>query len=288
MFQFNRKDRYFIYQKIINYKIKQKFLKKNFQVKRKMVYTSSYLKKIKIRNCTANVSFKPHKFYNGYEKITTGYVYELADGDYDDLTVMYFENPKYGKASSLVKDENLISGNIHILNRNLRAVVMRDLDLRANEVVYDIGAGCGAMAVEIALISDRSRVYAIDKNVNAVDLIERNCALYTVSNVRTISGDAMDVTGSLPKPDAVLIEGYDGNVIDLVRCLGRLNNIRLVVVTRNFDDAYKLIELMHKNYFENIELKQISVNEGKNYGRGTHMEHEDTCFIIKGTGEITG
>lgn len=72
MFQFNRKDRYFIYQKIINYKIKQKFLKKTFQVKRKMVYTSSYLKKIKIRNCTANVSFKPHKFYNGYEKITTG------------------------------------------------------------------------------------------------------------------------------------------------------------------------------------------------------------------------
>lgn len=221
------------------------------------------------------------------EKITTGYVYELADGEYDDLTVMYFENTKYGKASSLVKDENLISGNIHILNKNLRAVVMRDLDLRANEVVYDIGAGCGAMAVEIALISDRSRVYAIDKNINAVELIERNCALYTVSNVRTLSGDAMDVTGSLPKPDAVLIEGYDGNVIDLVKCLGRLGNIRLVVVTRSFDDAYKLIELMHKNYFENIELKQISVNEGKNYGRGTHMEHEDTCFIIKGTGEIT-
>ncbi|MDO5387804.1 MAG: precorrin-6Y C5,15-methyltransferase (decarboxylating) subunit CbiT [Clostridia bacterium] len=222
------------------------------------------------------------------EKITTGYVYELADGKYDALTVMYFENPKYGKASSILKEDSIITGNMHILNRNIRAVVMRDMDLRANEVVYDIGAGCGAMAVEMALISNRSRIYAMDKSELAVDLIERNCSLYTVNNVRAILGDAMEITGSLPKPDAVLIEGYDGNVIDLVKCIGRLNEIRLVVVTRGFDNAYKLMELMHKNYFENIEIKQISVNEGENYGNGTNMEHKDTCFIIKGTGEITG
>ncbi len=221
------------------------------------------------------------------ENILTGFVYELADGEYDELTVMYFENLHYGKASSLVKDDSLITGNVRILNKNLRAVVMRDLDLRANEVVYDIGAGCGAMAVEIALISNRSRIYAIDKSELAVDLIERNCALYTVNNVRVIQGDAIEVTGALPKPDAVLIENYDGNTVDLVRCVGRLNRIRLVVVTKGFDTAYKLLEVMHKNYFEQIELKQISVAEGKNYGNGTSLVPEDTCFIIKGVGEIS-
>lgn len=221
------------------------------------------------------------------ENILTGFVYELADGEYDELTVMYFENLHYGKASSLVKDDSLITGNVRTLNKNLRAVVMRDLDLRANEVVYDIGAGCGAMAVEIALISNRSRIYAIDKSELAVDLIERNCALYTVNNVRAIPGDAIEVTGTLPKPDAVLIENYDGNTVDLVRCVGRLNRIRLVVVTKGFDTAYKLLEVMHKNYFEQIELKQISVAEGKNYGNGTSLVPEDTCFIIKGVGEIS-
>lgn len=221
------------------------------------------------------------------ENILTGFVYELADGEYDELTVMYFENLRYGKASSLVKDDSLITGNVRTLNKNLRAVVMRDLDLRANEVVYDIGAGCGAMAVEIALISNRSRIYAIDKSELAVDLIERNCALYTVNNVRAIPGDAIEVTGTLPKPDAVLIENYDGNTVDLVRCVGRLNRIRLVVVTKGFDTAYKLLEVMHKNYFEQIELKQISVAEGKNYGSGTSLVPEDTCFIIKGVGEIS-
>lgn len=221
------------------------------------------------------------------ENILTGFVYELADGEYDELTVMYFENLHYGKASSLVKDDSLITGNVRILNKNLRAVVMRDLDLRANEVVYDIGAGCGAMAVEIALISNRSRIYAIDKSELAVDLIERNCALYTVNNVRAIPGDAIEVTGTLPKPDAVLIENYDGNTVDLVRCVGRLNKIRLIVVTKGFDTAYKLLEVMHKNYFEQIELKQISVAEGKNYGNGTSLVPEDTCFIIKGVGEIS-
>lgn len=221
------------------------------------------------------------------ENILTGFVYELADGEYDELTVMYFENLHYGKASSLVKDDSLITGNVRTLNKNLRAVVMRDLDLRANEVVYDIGAGCGAMAVEIALISNRSRIYAIDKSELAVDLIERNCALYTVNNVRVIQGDAIEVTGALPKPDAVLIENYDGNTVDLVRCVGRLNRIRLVVVTKGFDTAYKLLEVMQKNYFEQIELKQISVAEGKNYGNGTSLVPEDTCFIIKGVGEIS-
>lgn len=221
------------------------------------------------------------------ENILTGFVYELADGGYDELTVMYLENLHYGKASSLVKDDNLITGNTHTLNKNLRAVVMRDLDLRANEVVYDIGAGCGAMAVEIALITNRSRIYAIDKSELAVDLIERNCSLYTINNVRAISGDAIEVTGALPKPNAVLIENYDGNTMDLVRCVGRLNKIRLVVVTKGFDTAYKLLEVMHKNYFEQIELKQLSVAEGKNYGNGTSLVPEDTCFIIKGVGEIS-
>ena len=84
----------------------------------------------------------------------------------------------------------------------------------------------------------------------------------------------------------MLIEEYDDNLIDIVRLVGKRNNMRMAVVTRNFDDAYKLIELMHKNYFENISLKQISVNEGKNYGKGTSLEHEDTCFIISGRGEV--
>lgn len=220
------------------------------------------------------------------EKISTGYVYELVDGEYDVLTVMYLENVHYGKASSLVKEDSIIKGNIHCMNRNLRAVVMRDMDLRANEVIYDIGAGCGAMAVEIALISNRSRVYAIDNNELAVDLIERNCALYTISNIRAIQGDAIEVTGKLPKANAVIIENYDGNTVDLVRCIARLNKVRFVVMTKGFDTAYKLLELMHKNYFEQIELKQISVSEGKNFGGDTNLIPEDTCFIIKGIGEI--
>ncbi len=222
------------------------------------------------------------------EKITTGYVYELADCEFDALTLMYFENPRYGKASSIINEDSIITGNMHLLNKNLRAVIMRDMDLRANEVVFDIGAGCGAMAVEMALMCNKSRIYAIDKNMLAIDLIERNCALYTISNVRTAAGDAADVTVSLPKPDAVLIESYNGDAAELIKALGHKNTIRVVVVTRGLDTAYKLMEIMHKNYFEGIELKQISIAEGKKHGKGTNMVHEDTCFIVKGVGEIAG
>lgn len=221
------------------------------------------------------------------EKITTGYVYEVADGAYDALTVMYFENINYGKASSLVNENNIIKGSLHIFNKNLRAVLMRDMDLRANEVIYDIGAGCGAMTVEMALLSEKSRIYAIDNDELALELVERNCQLYTISNVRTIIGDAIEVTGELPKADAVLIENYYGDAVDLVKCVARFNNVRVVVVTSSFDTAYKLLDTMHKNYFEQVEFKQINITEGKNYGNGTNMVPAENCFVIKGVGEIT-
>lgn len=220
------------------------------------------------------------------EKITTGYVYEVANGDYDSLTVMYFENVGYGKASSLVSDDSLIKGSLPMLNKNLRAVLMRDLDLRANEVIYDIGAGCGAMTVEMALLSDKSRIYSIDNDELALDLVERNCNMYTINNVRAITGDALTVIKDLPKADAVLVENYYGDTVDLIRRIAFENRVRAVVVTSSFDTAYKLIDLMHKNYFDEIELKQINITEGENFGKGTNLVPAENCFVIKGIGAI--
>ena len=220
------------------------------------------------------------------EKITTGYVYEVANGEYDSLTVMYFENVSYGKASSLVSDDNLIKGSLPMLNKNLRAVLMRDLDLRANEVIYDIGSGCGAMTVEMALLSDKSRIYAIDNDELALDLVERNCNMYTINNVRAITGDAKSVIKDLPKADAVLVEHYYGDTVELIKQIAFENKVRIVVVTSGFDVAYKLIDLMHKNYFEEIELQQITITEGQNFGSGTNLVPAENCFVIKGIGAI--
>ena len=56
----------------------------------------------------------------------------------------------------------------------VRAVSLARLNLTGDAVVYDVGAGTGSVSVEAARCSDRIRVYAVEKNPRALELLAQN------------------------------------------------------------------------------------------------------------------
>ena len=55
----------------------------------------------------------------------------------------------------------------------VRAVSLSKLRLREDSLCWDVGAGTGSVAVEMALLARRGRVWAIEKRADAMDLLRK-------------------------------------------------------------------------------------------------------------------
>ncbi len=74
---------------------------------------------------------------------------------------------------------------------------------RQDPVIADIGTGCGAIAVCLALLLPRARIYAADISRQALDIARVNCDKHGVGDrVQLLQGDLLD---PLPQPVDVII-----------------------------------------------------------------------------------
>lgn len=86
----------------------------------------------------------------------------------------------------------------------VRAVSVSKLELTEHSVLYDVGAGTGSISVECAGLSDSVKVFAIEKNPEAVELLEQNFRKFALTNAKIIAGNAPEALNDLPAPNARL------------------------------------------------------------------------------------
>ncbi len=82
----------------------------------------------------------------------------------------------------------------------VRTVSVAKLELTEHSVLYDVGAGTGSVSVECAGLSDSVKVYAIEKNPEAVELLYENRKKFALTNVKIIAGTAPEALEDLPAP----------------------------------------------------------------------------------------
>lgn len=118
-----------------------------------------------------------------------------------------------------------------ITKREVRAVSLARLQLRADSVVWDIGAGSGAVGLEAARLCPDGHVYAMEKNADDVSIAAENRRRLGVHNYTLVHGKAPHGLDAWPDPDAVFIGGSGGELAELIPlCLQRLNKHGALVV----------------------------------------------------------
>jgi precorrin-6Y C5,15-methyltransferase (decarboxylating) len=103
-----------------------------------------------------------------------------------------------------------------ITKQEVRAVSLARLQLRADSVVWDIGAGSGSVGLEAARLCPQGHVYAIEKNDADVAIAGQNHAAFGVGNYSLYQGKAPDGLEAWPAPDAVFIGGSGGELATLI------------------------------------------------------------------------
>lgn len=148
-------------------------------------------------------------------------VAEVAHISFAELNVMFLlrlqprpRPPLFGLPDAAFEQRQPDKGLI--TKREVRAVAMARLQLRANSIVWDIGAGSGSVGLEAARLCPEGHVYAIEKNDYDFAIIGRNRLAFGLSNYSIQQGRAPDGLAAWPDPDAVFIGGSGGELAELI------------------------------------------------------------------------
>lgn len=112
--------------------------------------------------------------------------------------------------------DDLFEHDGQITKREVRAVTLAALTPRRGELLWDIGAGSGSIAIEWMLADPAMRAVAIETNAERVARIGRNASAFGVPGLTVVEGTAPAALAGLPTPDAVFIGGggTDDGVLD--------------------------------------------------------------------------
>jgi precorrin-6Y C5,15-methyltransferase (decarboxylating) len=105
-----------------------------------------------------------------------------------------------------------------ITKREVRAVTLSSLAPRRGELMWDVGAGAGSVAIEWMLADLSQRAIAIEAQVERAARIRRNAASFGVPGLAIVEGTAPAALAGLPTPDAIFVGGGASNpgVLDAV------------------------------------------------------------------------
>lgn len=162
------------------------------------------------------------------ERVTQGELSDLATMEFDSLNVMILKRKpgrpdqqritqrfrRFGNPDDIFAQSRPKSGLI--TQAEVRAIALAQLDLAAESVVWDIGAGSGSVAIEAAQLATRGMVYAIEQDVADYHLIVANAATFGVHNLKAVHGIAPAVFMGLPAPDAIFVGGTGKEAVRLL------------------------------------------------------------------------
>jgi precorrin-6Y C5,15-methyltransferase (decarboxylating) len=115
--------------------------------------------------------------------------------------------------------------------REVRVLVLGELALQPNQIIWDIGAGTGSVSIEIARLFPTSQLYAIEQTAIGISLIQQNSQRFKVETITCVHGSAPTALQALPRPDRIFIGGSSGKLSDILQvCSQQLHPAGTIVL----------------------------------------------------------
>ncbi|MBE9571714.1 MAG: precorrin-6y C5,15-methyltransferase (decarboxylating) subunit CbiE, partial [Proteobacteria bacterium] len=168
-----------------------------------------------------------------------------------------------------------------ITKREVRVTGLSSLEIEPHHTLWDLGAGCGSVAIEASLLAYEGIVLAVEKAPERIQLIRQNISRMGAYGVEVIHGEMPECLESLPDPHRIFIGGG----------MGKDNSV-LEAATERLRPGGKLV--LHlvlmgslaraRDYLKDLKwpfsITQLQVSRSK-YLAGDHrLEALNPVFII--------
>lgn len=168
-----------------------------------------------------------------------------------------------------------------ITKAEVRAVSLGRLGLERAEVVWDVGAGSGAVAIEAASLRLDALVYAVERDAEQYRLLLANVRRYTAGNVRPVFGEAPDALAALPDPDSAFIGGTGGRLGEVLEAVGaRLRPGGCLVLNLVLLEHLRAALAWLRARAWPMELTQVTAARGVPTGDGVRLAALNPVFVL--------
>lgn len=225
----------------------------------------------------------------GYEdeKITTGTAAELAEGQFHTLSAALIEHERPVVVTHGLPDEMFRRGSaadgavVPMTKSEVRAVCLSKLRLTDDAVCWDVGAGTGSVAIEMALQAAKGHVFAIERKKDAVRLMEENRRALSAGNLTIVDGYAPDACCALPAPTHVFIGGSGGNLREIIALAMEKNpHVRIVATAIALESVAELTACLKEFSWSQQEIVSLSVARDRKAGGYHLMTGQNPIYIF--------
>jgi precorrin-6Y C5,15-methyltransferase (decarboxylating) len=163
----------------------------------------------------------------------------VAPGD-ERVGAGWLAGPAAGAAAPKpLPDEAFAHRDGQITKQETRALIVSRLAPGFGDLVWDLGAGSGSVGIECARRG--AAVFAVERDPDSCARIRRNATAHGRTGLYICEGDAADLAGTLPAPDAVFL---GGGGIEVLRAVLDRRPPRLVAAYAALERAAEVLPLL--------------------------------------------
>ena len=225
---------------------------------------------------------------------TIGYKLAYEDEKIEEINLFDFDDKKYDLTQPFVllikrnfEHKNQICDDIEfetergmITKKYKRHLSLQNLDLEANQLLWDVGAGSGSCGIE-AYKRYKVRTIYFEKNETRVEFIKQNLTNHFVSDCKLLVGDAENYFAQLVEnPQRIFIGGGGDKIIEKLPYLyERLDKNGIMLI--NAITLNHLSSMIHILNEANIEFDTHSISLTTYKGKLNLVEPERQLFQLK-------
>lgn len=220
------------------------------------------------------------------EAITDTRLSALIGRSFSDLNVLLLVQDEDWQPTPLLHprlDSAYAHRNGLITKMDVRTLCLSRLKLCETDVIWDIGAGSGAVSIEMAELAWRGRVFAVERDVECLGYLQENTTRFGVLNVDIVAGEAPGVLQGLPPPNAVFLGGSRGQIGEILTTIAEAARpgCRLTAtfaILENMLEAYQWL----KESGWAPALTQVQLSYGAPLADGLRLAPLNPIFIVNG------
>ncbi len=181
-----------------------------------------------------------------------------------------------------IPDMQFVRGDIPMTKEEIRIVTLAKAKIDAEDIVIDIGAGTGSLSIEAALLAKQGKVFAIEREVEGIDLIKVNAAKFKVDNIEAILGVAPEALNGLPAADVILIGGSGGRLPKILDFADKLLKPggRIIVTAVTVETLSTALQLMKEKKVYSVDACCLQVTRIQSVGASNMFKALNPIYII--------
>lgn len=165
-----------------------------------------------------------------------------------------------------------------ITKAEVRALALARLGPGLGDLVWDVGAGSGSVAIECARLG--AAVIAVERNADACATIERNARRHEV-NVQIVCREAPDALDALPDPDAVFVGGGGAALEGSLKLAGTRARRVVVVALAAVERVGDAVELLASGGLD-VDAVLVHAARLRRIGDAHRLAPVNPVFLVSG------